>query len=180
MEDASETRWVASHGVPPRILGFGLMLLILAFALVGVVGASVGGPALVRALELQPSGSIGVAAVAVVWAFGVGVPVILVVGIISAPEVRIGLGPEGLELRSRIRRRRLTWDELWPSYTPPGGRWVLVRYRKSERKGLRYFWATREQALAIALHPKAPFNLFPPATRDWLGVPPTPSAGTRK
>jgi hypothetical protein len=177
MDSSTGTRWVPSRGVPTRILLFGVLLLILAFGLVGVVAASVGSEGVVHALGFAPSGSIGTGAIAVVWLFGVAAPVLLALLILSTPEVRVGIGPEGVELVSRIRRRRLRWDQLWPTYARPTGNWILVGYRTGERARLRYFWATKPQALALASYPKAPFNLFPPETRDWLGVVPPSSGG---
>ncbi len=175
MVTPTEVQWVRSSGIPPRVLVFGGLLIVVAFAVVGVVAGSVGGAGMVRALEFAPSGSIGAAAIGVVWGFGIAVPILLLLVIVSAGEVRIGLTSEGIELVSRLRRRRLRWDQLWPTDPRPSSGWLLVSYRLEGRPGLRYFWATEAQAHALAMHPKAPFNLFPPPWRDRLGIaPPAP------
>lgn len=172
MVAADDIEWTPARGLPPRILGFALMLCVVAEVLVGVVGASVGISGLARAIEFAPSGAIGAGAIAVVWLFGIAVPVIVIASALSVPEVRIGLSSSGVRLVSRLRTKELRWDQLWPSDASPPLRWMLVSYHVDERAGRRFFWATAAQARALAVHPKAPFNLFPPELRDWLARPP--------
>ena len=168
MSAAEVEVWCPARGIPPRILSFAMIFCLLAVALLGTVAESIGLPALGRALALSASSGVGPATVIAVWSIGVVAPLALILAALGATERRIGLGPSGIQLVSRFRKRRLRWDQLWPNYARPPQKWILVCYRRDGRSGLRFFWASKEQARALALHPKAPFNLFTPELRDWL------------
>jgi len=168
MGTSDPLEWIPARGLPPRVLGFTLLLCAVAESLVVVVGVSVGPSGLQHALELAPSAAIGPDTIAIVWVFGIVLPIIVVVGALGVPEVRIGLSTGGVKLVSRFRTREVRWEELWPSYAMPPLHWVLVAYRTEGRPCRRFFWASAAQARALSTHPGAPFNLFPPELREWL------------
>lgn len=167
MADAAVT-WVAADGIPPRML-MNLIFIPISLALAIVyVGFSLGET--VGALEFRPEDG-NLLGTAVVYFIGVLLPIVTVLGLLSQTEIRIGIGPSGLQLVSRVRRREVSWAQLRASTTTPSGKWGLVALRGTKRSNGGAFWVTRDQARAILSHPDAPSDLFPPEYWDWIGIP---------
>lgn len=167
----SNWKWVTASGLPRRLVAVWIVFTAVAAGFLVEQALFYGGRGLLLALELRaPDGD--PTTIIVVYMFGVFFPILLIVLLLSVTEVRIGVGPAGLRLISRLRTMDVRWDALGPGGTTPTGEWGTIRRGQSELRGPFYFWVTREQARAILSHPEAPATLFPPEYWRWIGLPP--------
>lgn len=164
--------WLPTAGRPPlfwTLVGLGVMyaaFLPVAFIIIG------GAPYLIRVLFSTANPGLAAALVGT----EIATPLAFVVVALSQVPNRIGIGPTGVHVHSRLRERIVFWADLRPSQRPPVQRWGWLSARRFGGPGgrappVRDFPVSREQAAAILGHPNAPRNLFPPESWEWIGHP---------
>lgn len=171
MQVTTEYQWIPSRGRPVQfsgLLGLTAAFVVYFFVLTYVF---LGDGGLVDSLRFIAPGGNG-DGIFLIYILSPAVILIGATGALLIPNLRIGIGPDGVRVLTRLGARVVPWNSLRPGEARSKSQWCTLRQATSGWRRYRIFWVTKDQAKSILTSPNAPAHLFPP--EYWAGIGVTP------